>query len=129
MSKSIFISCLHEEKYLIEKLHYWSKTREFGDIVFVHAMEEDKRVQGDDNVRQYILEQIDKTTAIAVLIGRDTHNHKWITWEVDIAKRRNKKIFCVRIPDTDGGLPPILERHPIIEFKLGDLKKAFSVLK
>jgi hypothetical protein len=129
MPKSIFISCLHEEKNLIEKLHYWSKTGEFDDIVFIHAMEEDKRVDGDDRVRQYIIEQIDKTTAIAVLVGRDTHNHKWITWEVDIAQRRSKKIFCIRIPETTGGVPSILSGYPEIKFKMDDLKKSFSILK
>ncbi len=128
MSKSIFISCVHEEKYLIDWLHNWSRAGEFGDIVFIHAMEEDKRSAGDDDVRRYIMDQIDKTTAVVVLVGRDTHNHKWITWEVEIAQRRNKKIFCIRIPNTSGGVPPILKEYPIIEFKLEELKRSFRIL-
>ncbi len=129
MSKSIFISCLLEDKHLIGQLNAWSEAREFGDIMFIHAMQQDKVPEGDDAVYRHILEYMDKAVAIAVLVGKDTHNHDWIDWEVKKAKKRTKKIFCIRIPNTKGGVPPILNDYAIIEFKLEDLKKNFSVLK
>ena len=125
MSKSIFISTVHEDSHLISTLQNWAQTGRLGPAVTItHETQNDKRHLGKDVVKQHIQKKIQGATVVLVLVGRDTHNHDWIKAEVELANNYNKAIICVQIPSTNGALPPILNKYKSIAFEPGALQRA-----
>jgi hypothetical protein len=125
MSKSIFISHVYEDRNWINNIKDWGVTRKLGIVVITHEME-DKRILGRDAIKSYLKSKIEGISLLLVLIGQNTHNHDWITVEVELANSYHKKIVCLRIPNTKGNVPPILNNYPIIDFKPELLKKVLE---
>ncbi len=70
---------------------------------------ENKRPEGPEAVKRYILSLMRDCAAVAVLVGRNTHNAPVVRWELEVANSQNKKILAIKIPTTSGGLPPLLK--------------------
>ena len=118
MSKSIFVSTVHEDSHLIKTLEKWAQEKKLGsDVVITHETENDKRHLGKEAIKQLIKAKIEGSALVLVLIGNDTHNHNWIQAEVELANNFNKKILCVRIPSTTGAKPSILNNYEELEFE------------
>ena len=66
MSKSIFISCVFEDKEKIVPIQKWVKKGLLGDVVITYEIE-DKRQQGKEAVRQYIRKKIEGAAFILIL--------------------------------------------------------------
>lgn len=115
MSKSIFISCVHEDATHLDTISGWMQQGLLGSIVLTYETE-DKRNEGRFAIRNYLQRKIEGSSGIVVLIGNNTHNHDWITTEVELANSYNKKIVCMRIPATTGAPPPILANYKVINF-------------
>lgn len=127
MSKSIFISIVHEDSHLITTLNYWAKTNRLGDdVIITHETQNDKRYLGKELVKEAISRKIEGSALVFVLIGKDTHNHDWIQAEVEVANKHHKKIICVRIPQTNGAPPAILSKYKIIVFEPNAIKQALE---
>jgi hypothetical protein len=123
MSKSIFISTVHEDSHLIATLSNWATNNRLGsNISITHETEEDKRHLGKEIIKKHIQKKIEGASIVIVLIGRDTHNHDWIKAEVELANNYNKKIICIRIPQTTGATPPILNKYQVITFEPNTIK-------
>ena len=122
MSKSIFISCVFEDKEKIVPIQKWVKKGLLGDVVITYEIE-DKRQQGKEAVRQYIRKKIEGAAFILVLVGQDTHNHDWIEAEVELANSFHKEIICVRIPNTTGVVPQLLINRKLIAFHPNSIKQ------
>lgn len=125
MSRSIFISCVHEDHHRIKSIEKWAVNGRLGDVVITHETE-DKRPEGKDAIKQHIKSKIQGASGIFVLIGKDTHNHDWIQAEVELANSFHKEIFCIRVPHTTGGVPPLLINKRIISFEPNAIKKLIS---
>ncbi|MBS1595795.1 MAG: TIR domain-containing protein [Bacteroidetes bacterium] len=123
MSKSIFISHVHEDNEKITLLEKWAQEKRLGDIVITKETE-DKRHEGKEAIKQYISDKIRGAMAVLVLIGQDTHNHGWIEAEVELAHSFHKKVICIRLHQTTGGIPPILANKPIVPFEPNAIKQA-----
>lgn len=126
MSKSIFISTVHEDSRLIAKLNSWANGNRLGNVKITHETQDDKRHLGKDVIKQHIQKKIQGAGIVMVLIGRDTHNHDWIKAEVELANNYNKKIICIRIPQTTGSLPPILANYKTVAFEPGAIQRAIE---
>lgn len=115
MSKVIFISCVYEDRHRIDSIINWANNDRLGNVIITYETE-DKRFQGKIAIKNYIKEKIKKCSVVFVLIGRDTHNHDWISSEVELANNFNKKIICIRVPNTNSPPPTILAKYKIINF-------------
>jgi len=58
---------------------------------------EDLKRQGDDAVKRWIRDQMKNTSVVAVLIGRETANRRWVKFEIKEALRKGKGIVGVRV--------------------------------
>ena len=125
MSKSIFISTVFEDSHRIDTLKKWAESNRLGDVVITHETE-DKRFEGKEAVKAHIKAKINGAGAVLVLVGRDTHNHNWIESEVELANSFHVKIVCVRIPNTTGAPPKILEKYPLVNFDPDSIKKELN---
>lgn len=124
MSKSIFISCVHEDSAHLAAIKQWEQRGLLGNIVPTYETE-DKRQEGRTAIRNYLQKKIEGSSGVIVLIGNNTHNHDWITVEVELANSYHKKIVCMRIPNTTGAPPPILANYKTVVFDPTVLLKEF----
>jgi hypothetical protein len=121
MSKSIFISCVHEDSHRIKSIENWAVQNRLGDVV-ITSEKEDNRHIGVDAIKRHIQSKIQGAAVVLVLIGQDTHNHDWIRAEVELANSFHKQILCVRIPNSNGAVPPILSIYKLINFDPDSIK-------
>jgi MTH538 TIR-like domain (DUF1863) len=126
MPHSIFISTVYEDSPLIFQLEVWARENRLGNQVVVTHETKDLRTFGYDAIRKHLRTKIEGASAVLILVGRDTHNHDWISVEVELANSFNKKLVVVRIPNTSGNFPPILVNHSIIEFKPDSIRQALG---
>mgnify|MGYP003876134415 CR=1 FL=1 len=125
MSKSIFISCVHEDSHRITSIEKWIADGRLGNVAITHETE-DRRPEGKEAIKQHIKSKIQGAAFIFVLVGQDTHNHDWIQAEVELANSFNKEIICIRVPHTTGAVPPLLTNKRLISFEPDAIKKIIS---
>ena len=128
MSKSIFVSVVHEDSHRIDSLKKWAEQNRLGDVVITHESE-DKRHIGKAAVKQHIDAKIKGAAIILAFIGDDTHNHEWIEAEIELANSYHKEIICVRIPQTTGAVPPMLNKYKLVNFDPDSLKRVIEKTK
>ena len=63
----------------------------------------------DDVIRRLLRMKISWAGTIVVLIGKDTHERKWVNWEIEEANKQGKRIVGVFVR---GGRMPIF-RQPL----------------
>lgn len=127
MSKSLFISAVHEDSHRIESIRKWAQNGQLGSVIITHETE-DKRSLGKDEIKRHISNKIRGAAVVIVLIGQDTHNHNWIEAEVELANSFHIKIACMRLPNSTGGLPTILSKYPLLNFDPETLKKFLNTI-
>jgi hypothetical protein len=115
MSKSIFISSVHEDSHRINSIKSWAEQKRLGDVA-ITSETEDNRHNGGDAIKRHIQAKIQGAAVVLVLIGQDTYNHDWIKAEVELANSFHKKIICVRVPNSKGSVPIILSKYQLINF-------------
>jgi hypothetical protein len=125
MSKSIFISCVHEDSHRIKSIENWAASGRLGNVAITHETE-DKRHEGKEAIKQHIKSKIQGAAFIFVLVGQDTHNHDWIQAEVELANSFHKEIVCIRVPHTTGAVPSLLTNKRLISFEPDAIKKIIS---
>lgn len=72
---------------------------------------EEKRVS--DRVIERILRmKLSWASTVVVLIGKETHERKWVNWEIDKANAQGKRIVGVFVRGgTEADIPPSLEKY------------------
>lgn len=122
MSKSLFISCVYEDSRHIDTIQNWASQQRLGNVAITRETE-DKRALGKEAIKQHLKAKIQGAAFVVVLIGDTTHNHEWVSAEAELANSFNKKIICIRLPNTSGAVPPILKNHKLIGFNPDELKR------
>ncbi|WP_404349052.1 TIR domain-containing protein [Sutcliffiella horikoshii] len=104
MSKTVFVSYHSAKEDTIYKnlLVAWSKNDSgHFDIKF-----DDTSVGVSINstnatyIKSVIKRKISDSSVFLCLVGENTHNSDWVTWEIDKAVKLNKKIVAVKIKST-----------------------------
>lgn len=121
MSKSIFVSHVFEDHRYVEKMKSWEANGYLTGYTFVFDIR-DKRNLGNERIAEYLENKIRGVAVVLVLLGQDTHNHDWIRLEVEFAKKYNKKVCCLEVPGSTGGLPPILRGYRVLPYHPNSLK-------
>lgn len=89
---------------------------------------EDVRHEGEEAIRIYIREMLNESDLMLCLIGNDSHNSRWIDYELNVATSKQKPIIGVKIPDTTGAGPELfLKRNlPIVEWNTRRIQSAID---
>jgi hypothetical protein len=64
--------------------------------------------------------------AALVLVGKDSHNRKWVDEEVRYCTSAAKPVLWARLPNTTGGPPPELAAKPSVTFAPKDIRDALE---
>src|SRR4051794_28373371 len=65
---------------------------------FIDAAEFEKlKNQGDDVVKKWINDQLDRTTVTVVLVGLHTCSSKWVKYEIDQSKKRGNGMLGIDV--------------------------------
>jgi hypothetical protein len=126
MSKSLFISYVYEDVEHRDKLKSWADRKLFGENCHVTYERKDCRQQGELAIKRELEAMIQGAGAVILLLGQNTHNHYWVSFEIELAIKKNKKCLVVRIPGTTGGKPKYLLTHTEIPFDVNKIKAALT---
>ena len=77
-------------------------------------------------IRRAITTSISGTSRTIVFIGERTHRSKWVREEVEMTLEKNKPVYAIRLKNTNGKKPKVLEDNNIFlylwsETRLQDL--------
>lgn len=120
--KSIFVSHVYEDNEYVKKMEKWKSNGLIEGYTFTFETE-DKRIEGSVAIHNHLKQKIRGCAVLLVLIGSNTHNHDWIRKEVEFANSFHKKILCMRIPNTTGRKPSILNRYEELDFNPNQIMK------
>jgi hypothetical protein len=83
---------------------------------FIDAAEFEKlERQGDDAIKRWINQQLDRTTVTVVLVGLRTCGSRWVTYEIEQSKKRGNGLLGIdisKIEDFDGNTTERCGRIP-----------------
>lgn len=105
MPKSVFVSYVMEDKTHFDNVKRWAEEGKLGDDVVVIGESKDVRQEGERAIENHLKPRIRGAAAVLLLLGKDTHNHDWVRYELSVAASLNKKIIVARIPGTTGAAP------------------------
>jgi hypothetical protein len=71
---------------------------------------------------------MDSCDALICLVGQDTHNATGVKYELEVAISWPLPIIPVRIPNTNGGLPPLIQNVSIINWDAQEVNNELSRL-
>ncbi|WP_405368779.1 TIR domain-containing protein [Nonlabens sp. Asnod2-A12] len=123
--KSIFVSHVFEDNSYLNKMLKWQEKGLMDGYLFTYE-NEDQRVKGEKEIKDILKNKIKGCAILLVLVGDNTHNHDWIKLEVELANNFNKKICCVRIPNSRGKKPQILNKHKELAFHSNQILKELN---
>jgi hypothetical protein len=123
--KSVFIGVVHEESNRILSIQNWAREGRIGPVDITHETE-DRRIIKKEKIKKLVSDKIREAGIVIVLIGNNLHHHNWIDAEVELANSFRKKIVCLRVPNTTGAAPPVLQKYEMIDFNPDSLKKAIE---
>lgn len=77
-------------------------------------------------IRQAISKAMSGTSRTIVFVGEGTHRSRWVREEVEMTLRNNKPVYAIRLNNTSGKKPKVLEDNGVhlynwSEEKLQDL--------
>lgn len=72
----------------------------------------DKGLVSDDTIRRLLRMKISWAGTVVVLIGKETHERKWVNWEIEQANKQGKRIVGVYVRGgTDADIPKAFEKY------------------
>ncbi len=124
----IFISYVREDRISMEAILNWKKQDESLNVEFNTdklLIDEFKKL---GQLTKPIIEKalaglLDKSNAILILVGNDTHNKAWIEWEYNYAQNNKLKVGLIRVSNSTGAPHPIFPNLPIEKLTLKSLKQ------
>jgi hypothetical protein len=113
MPSSLFLSYVYEDLRWAEEITSWARSGYFGDAA-VTSETRDLRQFGEREIESHLKPKIRGAACVLCLIGKDTHNHGWVRYELQVAASLNKRVVLIRIPNTTGLAPDGFRHLPVI---------------
>jgi hypothetical protein len=116
--RHLFISHHHQDDAEVTKLTNLLVSRRY-DIrnSSVRMKPENQRRVEEGRVSDRVIERILRmkiswASTVVVLIGNDTHERRWVNWEINKANEQGKRIVGVFVRGgTEANIPPSLEKY------------------
>jgi len=80
------------------------------------AIDLDTKIKSKDErvLREQLRARIKWANTVVVLIGKKTHERKWVNWEIEEAIKLNREVIGIIIPDeSDLKIPSVFKKHGI----------------
>jgi hypothetical protein len=116
MGFSVFVSCVYEDKSYLSQLRDWAAKGRLGRDTIIVSEEKDVRQDGEAAIRGALNPKLAGASAVIVLVGSDTHDRRWVDYEVHHALSGHKQIVLVRIPGSSGAPPSEVRKLTILVF-------------
>lgn len=126
MPASLFISHVYEDLHACDTIRAWAAQGLLGLDVVVTGESEDVRQGGYGAIRSHLSPKLQGAAAVIVLVGNNTHNHKWIEYEAQHALSNRKRVIVVRIPNTTGAAPLVVAGLGIIPMTYSAIRVALG---
>lgn len=126
MPASLFVSHVHEDLNARDTLIGWAAQGLLGPSVVITGESEDVRQGGHGAIRGHLSPMLRGASAVIVLVGNDTHNHRWIEYEAQHALSMGTRVVVVRIPNTTGAAPAVVARLGIIPMTYSAIRAALG---
>ncbi len=66
----------------------------------------------EETIRRLLRMKISWASTVVVLVGKNTHERRWVNWEIEQANRQGKRIVGVYVKGgTEAELPPALTKY------------------
>lgn len=125
--KSVFVSYDYNNLSEAQKVKAWGEGGRLGMLV-VTRESSDVRQGGAAAIRAHIEPKIRGCAVVLCLVGQDSHNRRWVDYEVALAKSLNKPVVCVRLPATTGAAPVEVRNQSMVVFEPGAIRDALAVV-
>ena len=88
----------------------------------------DVRIQGESVVKDHIKKLLNESDVVICLIGNDSHNSKWIDYEIEAAISKQIPIIGVRIPNTHGPGPYLFRKRNLVllNWNVNEIKREIA---
>ncbi|MCD9186229.1 MAG: TIR domain-containing protein [Pyrinomonadaceae bacterium] len=94
--KKVYISYDYEnERHYKNLLLAWNTNEEFESLVTNFEVLPKENLSELD-FRKSITDKISQASVFLVIVGKNTHQSKWVKWEIEKAKELDKKIVAVK---------------------------------
>ena len=106
---NVFVSHFHEDEEHISKMNVL-----LGDDYSIrnYSVTSDKynNAKSEDYIKSMLRPLINQASVLICLIGPNTHDSKWVNWEIEQALKQGKRIIGVYTWGAkDSDIPPALE--------------------
>jgi hypothetical protein len=126
MTASIFVSHVFEDSWACEVVRQWIDSGRLGPGVVYAGESKDLRSLGKEAVRAHLSPLIRGASTVLLLVGNDTHNHDWISYEVAHARSLRKELVAIRLPNTTGALPQEAGGYSLVAFEPNAVRTAMG---
>jgi exopolysaccharide biosynthesis protein len=108
VAKRIFISYDYDnDRHYKNLLVAWDKNKDFDFNFYDGSVTVAVDSTDAGYIKSQIKRQIEASTHLLCLVGKNTHKSKWIDWEIRTAIQLKKKLIAVKI-EKDNVTPPVL---------------------
>lgn len=106
MKRSLFVTCVPEDKRYRNKVMKWASTGKLGDKVNAYSLDDPRFLNPDGSTnRQTLAWALKESNLVILLVGDNNYHHPWLAWEGEFCHQWGIKRVILRIPYTDGQLP------------------------
>jgi hypothetical protein len=116
--RHVFISHHHADDAEVEKLTALLKRGGYdirNSSIRAKPANEQRLQRGlvkDETIRRLLRMKISWASTVVVMIGKETHERRWVNWEIEQANRQGKRIVGVYVRGgTSANLPSALEKY------------------
>lgn len=100
--KKVFISYDYDnDKHYKNLLLAWDANGEFDFSLNDQSVDVSVNSNDAAAIKRVISAKINNSTYFLCLVGKDTHNSEWVSWEIKKAVELGKKIIAVKISSTN----------------------------
>lgn len=118
-----FVSyCFDDEKEYCDRLQDWAKDNRLSENIVIFIEQEDKRIEGESAIKDYLKTQLKKSNGLLVLVGDNCHNRPWMDYEAAVAASIQLPIITIRVPGTTGAAPKLLGDRTLIAYEPNAIK-------
>jgi 16S rRNA C1402 (ribose-2'-O) methylase RsmI len=91
--KRVFVSYHHNtDLQYVEKIREWITDYEFDIDVELHSPSVAIKSENESRIKAALTTKMKKADYILVIVGEQSHQSKWIEWEIDRAKAKDVKL-------------------------------------
>ncbi len=123
--KQVFVSYVFEDKGFRTQLERWAADGKLG-AVQISGEHQDLRQKGEAAIRNHLVPLLAGAAALIVLVGDNSHNHEWVSYETDVMQSARKPVLVVRLPGTRGAPPPSIRHLAELAFEADALRRAIG---